>query len=263
MREDMFKIIVERPRSGRSRAAKTKLRHDKCEDRSRVSGRRLAWEIGGTKYLNENLNPLKRYLHKQVGRRWDDVFSDICQHLDTGSTVKMHVREHLDDFVERHAQLGEDGELWIFGWRARRLVFSGKELYVDPADGCLKATVELCRKLGFNSVRKCNHHYHNQIWGRTLDPIEDKLKHLGGLHWHVQFSGIWYEVTLSAPPTNLYTRLGSAYPMYDRDLYKDLEEGHWKRHERFLVTKKMQLSRKALRAHGLRNQPELGENHYG
>jgi len=90
MREDMFKVIVERPRWGSRHATKTKLRYDKCEGRSRVTGRRLAIETGYRKSLNENLAPLKRYLHKQVGRRWDDVFSEICQRLDTGSTVKMH-----------------------------------------------------------------------------------------------------------------------------------------------------------------------------
>ena len=117
MREDMFKVIVERPRTGRSWATKSKLRYDKCEGRRRVSGHRLVMEhSGNTKHLNENLAPLKRYLHKQVGRRWDDVFSDICQHLDTGSTVKMHVREHLDDFVLRKVRRNEDGVLMSTHW---------------------------------------------------------------------------------------------------------------------------------------------------
>jgi len=93
MREDMFKVIVERPRRGRSWAKKTKLRYLKEDDgRSRVSGKRIAIEGGRRKWLNENLAPLKRYLFKQRGRKWDDVFSEICDHLDTGSTVKMHVR---------------------------------------------------------------------------------------------------------------------------------------------------------------------------
>ena len=59
MREDMFKLIVERPRHGSRYAKKSKLRYDKCEDRSRVTGRRLAIETSYAKHLNENLAPLK------------------------------------------------------------------------------------------------------------------------------------------------------------------------------------------------------------
>jgi len=263
MREDMFKIIVERPRTGRRWAGSSKLRIDKCVDRSRVSGRRLAMESGGVKHLNENLAPLKRYLHKQVGRPWNDVFSEICQHLDTGSTVKMHVREHLDDFVERHVQVDGDGEFWVIGWRPTKLVFSGTELYVDPADGRLKATVELCRTLGFNSVRKCRRQYYDRQRDLKRDSTWDKIKPLGELKWHVQLRGIWYEVTLSCPPTTVYWKSNPSYPMSLYALYNDVRKELWRHHLRFAVTHKKQLSEKALKAHGLRNQPEIGESYYG
>ena len=100
MREDMFKVIVERPRWGSRHAPKSKLRYDKSPGRKRATGRRMVMEHSGyTKCLNENLAPLKRYLHKQVGRPWDKVYSEISQHLDTSSTVKQHVRDHLTDFI--------------------------------------------------------------------------------------------------------------------------------------------------------------------
>ena len=91
MREDMFKVIVERPRQSWGKPLKTKIRYVK-DGRHRITGRRIACEHGDQKWLNENLAPLKRYLFKQRGRKWDDVFSEICARLDTGSTVKMHVR---------------------------------------------------------------------------------------------------------------------------------------------------------------------------
>ena len=87
MREDMFKVIVERPRWGSRHAARSKLRYDKVPDRKHATGRRMVLESEGwTKCLNENLAPLKRYLSKQVGRPWDKVYSEICEHLDTSST---------------------------------------------------------------------------------------------------------------------------------------------------------------------------------
>jgi hypothetical protein len=54
---------------------------------------------GGQKSLNEHLGPLRRYLAGQVGRPWNNVFADICRHLDRSSAVQDHVRDHLADFV--------------------------------------------------------------------------------------------------------------------------------------------------------------------
>ena len=112
MRDDMFKVIVERPRCGRAWAVKSKARYDRLPERSHVTGRRLALEVGSTKGLNENLAPLKRYLHKQVGRPWDKVFSEICATLDTGSTVKQHVREHIEDFSMVKVGVAADGSFY-------------------------------------------------------------------------------------------------------------------------------------------------------
>ncbi len=52
-----------------------------------------------TKWLNENLAPLKRFLGKQVGRPWDKVYSEIAENLKPTSTVQQHVRDHIEDFV--------------------------------------------------------------------------------------------------------------------------------------------------------------------
>ena len=139
MREDMFKVIVERPRWGHS-ARSEKIRHLKQDDgRMRLSGKRMAFERSGTKSLNENLAPLKRYLFKQRGRKWDDVFSEICARLDTGSTVKMHVREHLEDFVMIKVRVDENGQYWGTGhWGSPSGPTSWwPKLYVCPHDGRL------------------------------------------------------------------------------------------------------------------------------
>ena len=159
MREDMFKVIVERPRWGSRHAPKAKLRNDKVPGRKRATGRRQALEQHGyTKCLNENLAPLKRYLMKQVGRPWDKVYSEISEHLDTGSTVKQHVRDHLTDFILINVSVDRDG-----GFMATRH-WGGPQpphlwwakLYVDPNDGIIKRTDKLCRKLGVKDYRGKN-----------------------------------------------------------------------------------------------------------
>lgn len=150
MRADMFKVIVERPRWGSRHASAAKLK--RSDPGIPFIGHKRHAFIGAhyPKGLNENLAPLIRFLRSRCGGRWDDVFSEICAHLDTGSTVKMHVRQHLDDFVASRISIGRygewmvDGELVIdrnrWGWRRWRF-------FVDPADGILRDGSELARRL--------------------------------------------------------------------------------------------------------------------
>lgn len=246
MREDMFKVIVERPRGGRSWASKSKIRYDKCEERSRVSGHRLVMEASGnTKYLNENLAPLKRYLHKQLGRKWDDVFSEICAHLDTGSTVKMHVREHLGDFVLHNTRRDRDGVLWVTDrWGGpQKCVDSWTELYVDPDDGRLKETRQLCRREGV--VFKRSRPRHNS-WNRPKKPLP--LKKLSATTWHMRLQGLWYFIELSSVPLCL-----RGYPASDESIYEMLVANNWRENSKWTVTRKTQLSNKALKAFNLQN----------
>lgn len=150
MRADMFKVIVERPRWGASHAQSPKLKGNKTQDIKQIGLKRHA-HIGArySKSLNENLGPLIRFLRSRRGQRWDDVFSEICDCLDTGSTVKMHVRQHLEDFVLTRISIGRHGE-WMFegmviektrGWFRRR------KFFVDPYDGILRDYGELLARL--------------------------------------------------------------------------------------------------------------------
>ena len=143
MRDDMFKVIVERPRWGASYAASPKLKRMSDADTKHIGLKRHA-RIGArtTKMLNEHLAPLLRYLRRQRGRCWDVVFSEICASLDTGSTVKMHVRQHIEDFVLTRISIGRGGE-WMFEGQVlgrKGQWFRGRELFVDPRDGILKDT---------------------------------------------------------------------------------------------------------------------------
>ena len=153
MREDMFKVIVERPRLFRARALRVKSRYDRLPDRTKVGMKRAAQEQRGwTKGLNENLAPLRRYLWKQRGRAWNDVYSEICARLDNRSTVKQHVRDHLEDIIDFRVFVGKDGSIYDRGgWPLHK---SGARLYVDPHDGIIKEVAVLRRALGLPESRR-------------------------------------------------------------------------------------------------------------
>lgn len=142
MRSDMAKVIVERPRHGSRLPSKRKgyarrTARIAWEDQPRREGMKL--RSGGGKSLNEHLSPLRRYLAGQVGRPWDRVFADICRHLDRGSAVQDHVRDHVDDYVAVCVVI-TDGELrHSDGWPLRT------PFYVCPRTGILKKNRKLRR----------------------------------------------------------------------------------------------------------------------
>jgi hypothetical protein len=150
VRADMFKVIVERPRWGASHVKSAKLKGKVSQGIKQIGLKRHAG-IGApyTKSLNENLAPLVRFLRSRRGKSWDAVFSEICAGLDTGSTVKMHVRQHIEDYVLTRISIGRHGE-WMFEGEVLEREgrwFRRRPFFVDPQDGLLKDYAQLQRRL--------------------------------------------------------------------------------------------------------------------
>ena len=136
MREDMYKVIVERPRRGKGGdTVAARLRND-------FDGpTRLGTRVGyGYRGLNENLAPLRRYLRAQIGRPWNKVFSEICSNIDGRNTVQQHIRQHISDFIAIDVDV-RDGRLVDLGNHSRFLPSGSgifQELYVDPRTGLIR-----------------------------------------------------------------------------------------------------------------------------
>jgi len=108
MRADMGKVLVERPRPGSrdgSRPRKgyrTLLRKELAEGSPRTKEGMLA-RSGGTRWFNEHLAPLRRFLNSNAGRPWNKVYAEICAHVDRGNVVQKHILTHLFDYVVTNA----------------------------------------------------------------------------------------------------------------------------------------------------------------
>jgi hypothetical protein len=144
MREDMSKVVVERPRSGHSLPGykiRLRIRHydpekDYDDLPKRVSGSRSKYiRAGEIKYFSDLLGPLRRFLRKNVGRPWDLVYSEMKQHLDDRKVTGRHVFEHVEDEVETHPLIGDDGELYRLRYGGEIAPIYG--LYADPRTGLL------------------------------------------------------------------------------------------------------------------------------
>jgi hypothetical protein len=116
-----------------------------------ISGRKEAQHAGNHKYLTDNLKPLERYLHKQVGRPWDKVYSELCKRLDRSTVSGMHVFSHIHQFVKGFIEPGKDSyysyqiifeqigkrmvpHLYGGGWQNRPLY---NVLFIHPSTGIL------------------------------------------------------------------------------------------------------------------------------
>jgi hypothetical protein len=102
MREDMFELIIERPRGGNGPRRPGRPPRD-LEDAPRFES--SSRNRGGTKWLNENLAPLVRFLRSRVGRPWDEVHSEMAAQLSLKSAVQKHVLDHVWQMIELHAVL--------------------------------------------------------------------------------------------------------------------------------------------------------------
>jgi hypothetical protein len=123
MRSDMAKVVTERPRRGHGNPSKKwgrRLRKSEYDAEDHGSSRapiarrhQYGWN---SKEFSDLLGPLRRYLHKQVARPWDKVWSEITRNLDSRSLSGQHIFDHIQWEVEQHAWLGPDGTLHRNRW---------------------------------------------------------------------------------------------------------------------------------------------------
>jgi hypothetical protein len=137
MRDDMARVVVERPRIPAFNVRKGRDRL--LDDLPAYEGMRRGHALrGDRKELNENLAPLRRFLESQVGRPWDKIYSEIATHLRVDSAVQQHVRDHLRDFVAIKPRFV------MQGWRSTgRGALWWQRLYVNPVTGLLCRTDQL------------------------------------------------------------------------------------------------------------------------
>jgi hypothetical protein len=277
VREDMARVIVERPRIVDSFTRKGRVRPLE-ELPKRLGMRRSQRERGGYKTLNENLAPLRRFLERQVGRPWDKVYSEIAARLRADNTVQQHVRDHLKDFVATRPlravstwRRWGDESLWY------------QPLYVDPRDGILRRTDRLP---DVRVRRRKEAEQHNRLVSERVELSDtSELRRIDGM---------WYAVSLAPLPEPEYQPVTGlqrvALKPYDRnspvvemevmqrrlvsppvfDAVRQVsvrlgpeidEEAAWRQYrrdhpDRRYAVAKRQLCRKELQRHGLENRAE-------
>jgi len=197
MREDMAKVIVTRPRSGwRLKTRRHKAKAQALLDPESAPRRGKIRPSVRTKRLNEHLGPLRRYLWKQRGRPWNEVYSEICANLRPTNTVQQHVRDHVSDFVLTDVREVDGRLVRIDGYLMWDVEYypttRWRMLYVCPRSGLLKAARR----------RPCTWERRGKGAPRAAD---DTLRFDENVHYQ-RIDGIWYALELEDVPLGLEDR---------------------------------------------------------
>jgi hypothetical protein len=169
MREDMDKVIVERPRFG-SRAPSRKKGYRKycqkvgIENLPRHEPLPGRWK-GLQRSLNEHLGPMRRFLRSRVGRPWNKVHQELCEHVSFNNAVQMHVLTHVFDYVCRLVEYRGRNVVRLDNWH-RGIVLRPDQMYVCPRTGILKVVKRRpgrpVDRAGLG--RTTQYHYRNGSW---------------------------------------------------------------------------------------------------
>lgn len=225
MRADMFKVIVERQRLGFRQAASVKLKRDKKLLPKFIGLKRhVSEQTKRTKSLNENLAPFKRFLMKQRGRKWDEVYSEIRARIDTGSTVKMHILEHIEDFIAVHISIDKNGN-WFHTTKKRGVQYlhnSWPILYVDPVNGIIMETRPL-RNRYYDEIKR-------QYYSRRPKPkrgLTPNFQRKSSREIFVLHCEHWFQYLLDTDPK-----------CSDGQLWYEIICGTWVEHGRWAIVSK-------------------------
>lgn len=116
MRRDMPQLLVERERGGERRRFGARMQAFQRKTRTRKDleclPQLMPMGFRQTKWLNENLGPLRGFLKSKLGCPWNDVYSELRQRLCPKNTVHMHIMQHLWQYVW-FTRRDADQVLWL------------------------------------------------------------------------------------------------------------------------------------------------------
>ena len=116
MRDDMAKVVTERPRRGHGNASKKTAgpwirRFDPGHDYDEPTrlpvarGRQYGYDA---KEFSDLISPLKRHLRSCIGRPWSKIHGELSAKLDRRSVTGSHIWDHAMWEIETDCYIGDD-----------------------------------------------------------------------------------------------------------------------------------------------------------
>jgi hypothetical protein len=136
MRKDIDKVVFERAKANRTWASKTPRDKRVVLDDSgeHINERANHVRRKRQKYRNQHFNAVQRFLVRNVGRRWDKVFSEICASVDSRALLGSEIRQRVEQLVSTKCWL-RGRKVISYDWRG--CPQEVRDLYVHPKTGLL------------------------------------------------------------------------------------------------------------------------------
>jgi hypothetical protein len=131
-----------------------------------------------SKELNEHLTPLRRFLEHSVGKRWNDVWSEICKIVPADTAVLKHVRDHVKQYVFLDASFDKNGNVFDCRYPTLDILY---KFYVDKNGLLAKGQIS-----SFKSEYKQLQQENLKHLEKTVKIIHDKI------FCHVD--NVWFEI---------------------------------------------------------------------
>lgn len=145
MRPDLAKCTTESPRAGGSyerRAFRYRGRvriEDPDSDYLNEAGgfkSNSRYRLVNHKNFTDRLGALRGNIRVNVGRPWDDVYSEFSRLLDRRSLSGHHIWTHLEQMVQTNCHIGRDGKVYARS-RYGSSPYEPHDHYVHPETGLL------------------------------------------------------------------------------------------------------------------------------
>ena len=181
MRKDMKKVIISRSRkSGDCHKVRKKINiSDLNEDGdiddlypNKISAKKDAvGPKGYPKTQTDLLGPMRRYLQKQVGRPWNEIWSEICE--DNQDFMGDHLKGHIQREVVTNCYFDEDGRIINKENHKEVGYYSSSLFFVHPETGLLEVAEHRPYKrkypgLNIYKIDNQEYHKHEGIWYRVV-----------------------------------------------------------------------------------------------
>ncbi|MCU0708495.1 MAG: hypothetical protein MUF23_09400 [Pirellula sp.] len=82
---------------------------------------------------------MRRFLRSNIGRPWNKVHQELCEHVSFDNAVQAHVLAHIFEYVSLHVEVQDSATVfarrrWFGYWKLQV-----DDMYVCPKTGILKA----------------------------------------------------------------------------------------------------------------------------
>jgi hypothetical protein len=224
MRDDMSKVLVERERVGSKDGALHRRRNrrktkkvDEEDDSSTVVSMGRGRQYGyNQKQLNENLSPLRGFLRANVGRVWDDVYSEMRQNIRWDNIVQQHILQHLWQYVERNVVLIDGIAHGRHSYyEARYYPLRQDQFYVHPESGLLLfGSAPTYRQSNRSRARQAQNDWDSgkRPAGNTPFDAVKVMTEDADAPVYVKSDGIWYEADMRELERNNVWSVGWGEP---------------------------------------------------